>query len=602
MKKSFCDKAQVVHGLATTLCCFLFAFGGYTGRGDAAVVTIAQPKNGATVAGATNVSVQVASNVQWVNLYVDGKYWMSLPPLNVSWDSTQVSDGRHTIIARAYGSNRRILGTSSVTLKISNALAPARSPAATPGFLTPDSSQRLYSGTSYIVLAQALGASSATIENQSSVSLNCAFDNTTGLVSCTYVPSFAGFLQLKLTATFSDGSKRTASRQLSVYTPVGIYPKGDRFMYGFYSVNNSDLGAIQAMKYPNVTQRYCSDCTVAQDLAYVDTAAGAGMRALGYLDFGQTKSASQSTCITNIAFCQGAIDTMAQNSNLLLWGLPEEMRYSLPSEMNAVSTLSTYIHAHDPARRPVMMYMDSSYNAADIQNYVPYLDILGAGAYATANGKPRAWVRWRSEAEVQAISDAGFDTDQKTPILVSEGYCSSSCPTGSSIMHDTFTGLAAGLKGILVYGWEQVNSAGSDAVAGLTNSVNLIVGEDAIGEWVLKGQNRGDLRVVITSGPATTPSFVPRNSLSMSYPSVRAATFDWAGVRLIIAVNSSPQPVTAVFSGLPTGTPEARVVNEGRRIAINNDMLTDSFNGLEVHIYKVPLVTRGTGGSWTMIH
>ncbi len=475
--------------------------------------------------------------------------------------------------------------------------------AALVNFLIPDASQMLYTGSSYIFMAQAQGALNATVKDQSQTTLGCSYNPATGLISCAYVPSVAGTLTLTLTAALPDGTTQTASRQFTVSTPTGIYPLGDRFMYGFYSVSTNRFAAVQALSYVNASHEYCPACTANGRLNYINAAKASGLSAFASMDYdinGSASTPATNSCVTAPSVCTSAIDAMAPNANFLIWDIPEEMDYLISSQMNAMTTIAAYAHAHDPMKRPVYMYIASNYTAKDIQNYVPYLDIIGAGAYGIDNSQPSAWVRWRAEAEVNAIIAAGYTTQQKTPILVTEAFCSPrGCTAGANFIHDTFTGLAAGLKGIMVYGYEQMLSTAADTPAAAAKTINLVMGTEALGEWVVKGKSKGDLTVVITSGSLTTPFFTPdHGEPTQNFPSVRAAAFDWAGVRLVIAVNSSPLPVTAILSGLPTGVSFANVVNESRYAMITGGALTDSFDGLGVHIYKVPMVGQQSDGHW----
>jgi len=260
-----------------------------------------------------------------------------------------------------------------------------------------------------------------------------------------------------------------------------------------------------------------------------------------------------------------------------------------------------------------------------MEAYVPHLDIIGEGAYEIDDGLgagdspncrgtlpyPNAWVRWVAEQEISAIRDTGHSTapNDRTPILIAEAFCTTCngigtvCPTAAGIRHDAFVGLAAGLKGILFYNWPAVLAMTGGQVAAISRVGSLILGQEGIGEWVLKGTRQPDLPVTVPNGPAKTPSFRPYGGPATSYPSVRAAAFDWAGERLIIAVNSSPKPVIVGISGLPAGAPRATVIGEARSVKIADGTIvpTESFAGLGVHIYKVPLVKKLADGRLTAL-
>jgi hypothetical protein len=83
-------------------------------------VQITAPSNGATVSGTVSITVQKASNVSWVNVYIDGNYFASTPPLTFSWTSSSVPNGSHTISAIAFNSGGTSLGSASVTVNVAN--------------------------------------------------------------------------------------------------------------------------------------------------------------------------------------------------------------------------------------------------------------------------------------------------------------------------------------------------------------------------------------------------------------------------------------------------------------------------------------------------
>src|SRR5580698_3020057 len=84
------------------------------------VVTLTAPAAAATVSGTVTITAQTGTGVSWVNIYIDGSYLASSPPLTFSWDSTTVLNGSHTISANAYSSSATLLGSASVTVTVQN--------------------------------------------------------------------------------------------------------------------------------------------------------------------------------------------------------------------------------------------------------------------------------------------------------------------------------------------------------------------------------------------------------------------------------------------------------------------------------------------------
>lgn len=83
-------------------------------------VTITGPANNATVSGTTSITVVKGAGTSWVNVYIDGLYFASTPPATMSWNTTTVSNGSHTISANAYSGSSVLLGTASVLVTVSN--------------------------------------------------------------------------------------------------------------------------------------------------------------------------------------------------------------------------------------------------------------------------------------------------------------------------------------------------------------------------------------------------------------------------------------------------------------------------------------------------
>ncbi len=106
---------------------------GTSGSGSPPVVTISSPTNGATVSGTANIVVSEPSPPpgSWVNIYIDGKYLASSPPLTFSWNTTSVADGLHTIAAQIRDSSGQ-LAITSITVTVNNHSTPTPTPSVTP--------------------------------------------------------------------------------------------------------------------------------------------------------------------------------------------------------------------------------------------------------------------------------------------------------------------------------------------------------------------------------------------------------------------------------------------------------------------------------------
>ncbi len=83
-------------------------------------VNLTSPANGATVSGNVTVAAAISSGVVWVDFYIDGIYLTCSPPYIIDWNSQNVKNGTHTISVTAFAANHAVLGSSSVTVYVSN--------------------------------------------------------------------------------------------------------------------------------------------------------------------------------------------------------------------------------------------------------------------------------------------------------------------------------------------------------------------------------------------------------------------------------------------------------------------------------------------------
>jgi len=424
---------------------------------------------------------------------------------------------------------------------------------------------------------------------------------------------------MKFQANFSSGPSQTVSRQFTASTPNGIYPQGDKMLVGAYDGYDNSSGTVftnYVVDDFNFTQLYCSTCVAGDQTSFADGAhAGGLVGAAGYL-FNNNCFYPLGSGNGGVAGCESQVDSMISDPNIAFWGLPEENYVSNYTASDA--TLYSYIRANDALHRPVFKYWLSGMPYGSVQPNIANVDIIGEGEYPMDDGcswqgspYPDVFARWVVEQEIQAITSAGYtvgpnySSGQKTPILIPETvragtYCNAAGTSGADISNQIWNGLAAGARGYFDYLWEDEvvvgNMTGTVSAMGTVN--HLLVGQDAIGEWILKGTRQSDLATTVTSGPSANVAV--SGTRTFSYPPIRAAVWDWAGTRVIVAINSSTSTITANISGLPAGVPAASVVNEGRSVTVTAGSFLDSFAGLEVHIYKIPMVSLQSG-SWIVL-
>jgi len=101
---------------------------------------ITSPANGATVSGSITVGVSASDNVgvSRVELYIDGVLFATDTTVSYSfaWDTTQSSDGTHTLQAVAYDAASNSEASNIVSIIVNNSVTDATPPSVTIGFPT----------------------------------------------------------------------------------------------------------------------------------------------------------------------------------------------------------------------------------------------------------------------------------------------------------------------------------------------------------------------------------------------------------------------------------------------------------------------------------
>ena len=101
---------------------------------------ITAPANGAIVNGTVTIATAESSNVSWINVFVDNVWVASnsptaLRPYSVSWDSTTVQDGKHSVSVTGYSSRNSVIAKTAITVIVLNQqtiATPSPTPTITP--------------------------------------------------------------------------------------------------------------------------------------------------------------------------------------------------------------------------------------------------------------------------------------------------------------------------------------------------------------------------------------------------------------------------------------------------------------------------------------
>ncbi len=423
----------------------------------------------------------------------------------------------------------------------------------------PTHGSELFSGTRYDWLLRLPEGASAAVDGQP-----CALvDASHALCALT----LDGQRALALEVTHGAC---TVYEKLSVtnVTPEGVYPAGNRFPVMMYEATEDDMPTLAAAGV-NVVQAYVS----LDDDTYENFAAVA--EANGVQVVGQVRDAAD-------------FDLLKADPRVAFWSLPEELRYWYEDEMATVTDLSSLIHAEDA--RPVYMYIPGHYPPDDILPYVPYLDLVGAGAYVEYSAQPHVWARWRAESEIEALEAAGYTTAERTPLTLPGTFdYEGQSPTADEAVHDSFAGIVGGALGWFPFAWWHARyDAGSTATEGLLWTAERLGGADAVGEWILHGEETTvNWRTVVGE---TEVSFTPMYLEERTEPAQAVRAWARHDELLVLVVNSSAEAATVHLTEMP-GYFAWKLGTEEVLTGVTGDdgiAHTVSLDGLGVAVLRVP--------------
>ena len=80
---------------------------------------ITSPLANTVVSGVVPIAVYRHTGVVWANVYIDGGYLASTPN-PISWVSTSVANGKHTISSKAFNQYGTVVGTCTDSVLVQN--------------------------------------------------------------------------------------------------------------------------------------------------------------------------------------------------------------------------------------------------------------------------------------------------------------------------------------------------------------------------------------------------------------------------------------------------------------------------------------------------
>ncbi|MBE9050164.1 hypothetical protein IQ243_07010 [Nostocales cyanobacterium LEGE 11386] len=370
-----------------------------------------------------------------------------------------------------------------------------------------------------------------------------------------------------------------------------VYPQGKQFPLALYSLHEAqDMQSARKSGW-KIAQTYHFNP------AFLQTVTEGQMLALASLP-GKSQPVPEARLANNIA-------TLAKSDRVAWWEFPEERRYWRDGEMAIVTKYAKWTRKYDPKKRPNYMYIPGHYNAQDVQQYVPYLDIIPASVYTKYVEMPHSWVRWRMETTLKGIElaqakiGANYLKGEKTPVAVLELFHEpgNMLITPEGAYHDFWQSIVSGARGILVFSYfRKRNHPQLEKVWQVYDqAVREITGKEQLGAAILYGKRLDNINFQIIDGPKRTEQFIFSDmEQPISFPSINILTLAWNKSTYIIAVNSADEPVSAKFTGFANTTDEATVLFANKTICLSNGTLNTVFKPLGVQILKISMDSKNT--------
>ena len=367
---------------------------------------------------------------------------------------------------------------------------------------------------------------------------------------------------------------------------VGVYPQGARFPLVLIGFEESAMAEAVACSW-NVAHTYTS---IPTDLTFMEECAQGGMLSLTRL---ASAEGSEDSPLPESQVAD-AVSARAATGWAAWWDLPEEMRWWIPSEMEVVTSYSSWTRFYDPGQRPNLMYIPSHYSTSSVEPYVPFLDVIPASCYTKYAGQPHAWLRWRMESTVQAIANSGAETGrdylagQKTPVAYLELYTGSLGMTPEGSYHDFWQAIVSGARGLLVYAHAYRDDSPNlfSCWAQLCEAARRLTGPEDLEDALLYGAKQDGITIQVLSGPERTPAFDTADAQTIDFPTIDSLAVVLGEELFLIAVSSAEADATARITGLPE-RPTADVLFEDRTVPVVDGQLEDTFAPLAVHVYRV---------------
>lgn len=268
----------------------------------------------------------------------------------------------------------------------------------------------------------------------------------------------------------------------------------------------------------------------------------------------------------------------------------------------------------DAQQRPNFHRFPSDIGSTQLQDFAQYdIDVWGMSCFACnwSPSWPNAWVRYRIESCVTALTAAGktigrkYLAGEKTIIAVAELFDDVSqvggrVQTAKTTRHNVWQAFCSGARGLGVYAYSRRNDNRlnapipplGEAWTELSAIAGILTGAHQVGKAILFG-TKANLTHIYVAGPSTLPAFTPTSDPAVTYGSVDVRGLLYREHLYLIVVNShETSAVTVEVRGIPAGVTSGNDILTSEGYTVSGNALQVTLAALQPRVIKLRRTAR----------
>lgn len=366
--------------------------------------------------------------------------------------------------------------------------------------------------------------------------------------------------------------------------PNGIYPQGQKFGFGLYTINGYSQEDSTVRNMHRVAEHgftlagpyYNADW---QNFASIYEAASEGLQftyqirkptELIGVPIGErmtvldTLSDAQMSAQVREQVAAVLSDPIARDS-VARWSLGvEEVRYWYPSEMRylqiARETIRDVETEFNVARRPFWMYEPGHRNISALKLTGAHQDFVSKGTYLTsiARGSDRSGYAIWSFTQIASVAKA-LRTQPQAVLQLYEDFTDPKTGTDPAeirrvLRHDAYLALTMGMKSLNIYSMTENRpnlTTHNEQFEAYASVAQDLTGPLDLQKLFLFGEPRNDLKISISQGTKQI-AYTDWYGSKFTYSGLHSFNAQVGTERYLILVNSTEQPMSVRVSGLPS--------------------------------------------------